>query len=151
MLSCVSCQRFSRYGHTEFHFLTLIFCHGWNRSKDYRSRGRGDAMLGYLERLALMNGCSSIFVLSKFQRRPTENERNGKVALTCCISRALRYRYTNDGMVSRTWFRFGTSWPASRSATGNLQLSTQQQDLLEKDRNWERSGRQRALVESIVD
>jgi amino-acid N-acetyltransferase len=33
-------------------------------SKDYRSRGRGDAMLGYLERLSLLNGCSSIFVLS---------------------------------------------------------------------------------------
>ena len=25
-------------------------------------------MLGYLERLSLMNGCSSIFVLSKFPR-----------------------------------------------------------------------------------
>mmetsp|Transcript_26970 Transcript_26970/g.63193 ORF Transcript_26970/g.63193 Transcript_26970/m.63193 type:complete len:602 (+) Transcript_26970:176-1981(+) len=33
-------------------------------SKDYRSRGRGDAMLGYLERLALINGASTIFVLS---------------------------------------------------------------------------------------
>lgn len=33
-------------------------------SKDYRSHGRGDAMLGYLERLSLLNGCSSIFVLS---------------------------------------------------------------------------------------
>ncbi|KAL7570418.1 hypothetical protein ACA910_017251 [Epithemia clementina (nom. ined.)] len=33
-------------------------------SKDYRHNGRGDAMLGYLERLALMNGCRSIFVLS---------------------------------------------------------------------------------------
>ena len=33
-------------------------------NQGYRSRGRGDAMLGYLERLALHNGCSSIFVLS---------------------------------------------------------------------------------------
>jgi amino-acid N-acetyltransferase len=33
-------------------------------NKDFRSRGRGDAMLGYLERLSLMNGCSNIFVLS---------------------------------------------------------------------------------------
>jgi amino-acid N-acetyltransferase len=31
---------------------------------EYRSRGRGDAMLGYLERLSLYNGCSRIFVLS---------------------------------------------------------------------------------------
>lgn len=33
-------------------------------SQDYRHRGRGDAMLGYLERLALINGCRSVFVLS---------------------------------------------------------------------------------------
>jgi len=33
-------------------------------NKDYRSNGRGDAMLGYLERLCHMNGCTSIFVLS---------------------------------------------------------------------------------------
>lgn len=33
-------------------------------NKDYRSRGRGDAMLGYLERLSVENGCTSIFVLS---------------------------------------------------------------------------------------
>lgn len=26
-------------------------------NKDYRSRGRGDAMLGYLERICLINGC----------------------------------------------------------------------------------------------
>ncbi|EEC50022.1 predicted protein, partial [Phaeodactylum tricornutum CCAP 1055/1] len=33
-------------------------------NQGYRSRGRGDAMLGYLERLCLVNSCSSIFVLS---------------------------------------------------------------------------------------
>jgi amino-acid N-acetyltransferase len=33
-------------------------------NKDYRSRGRGDAMLGYLERLCLLNCCNKIFVLS---------------------------------------------------------------------------------------
>jgi amino-acid N-acetyltransferase len=33
-------------------------------SRDYRSRGRGDAMLGYLERLAVLNGCRRLFVLS---------------------------------------------------------------------------------------
>lgn len=33
-------------------------------NKDFRSRGRGDAMLGYLERLCLLNGCTNIFVLS---------------------------------------------------------------------------------------
>lgn len=33
-------------------------------NKDYRSRGRGDAMLGFLERLCLLNGCTNIFVLS---------------------------------------------------------------------------------------
>jgi len=33
-------------------------------NKEFRAKGRGDAMLGYLERLSLMNGCSSIFVLS---------------------------------------------------------------------------------------
>ena len=33
-------------------------------SKDYRSQGRGDAMLGYLERLSLKCGCSKVFVLS---------------------------------------------------------------------------------------
>ena len=33
-------------------------------SKEYRSRGRGDAMLCYLERMCVMNGCTSIFVLS---------------------------------------------------------------------------------------
>lgn len=33
-------------------------------NKDYRSRGRGDAILGYLERLCLLNGCSTVFVLS---------------------------------------------------------------------------------------
>ena len=33
-------------------------------NKDFRSRGRGDAMLGYLERLSLLNNCTNIFVLS---------------------------------------------------------------------------------------
>lgn len=33
-------------------------------SAEYRSRGRGDAMLGYLERLAVANQCTKIFVLS---------------------------------------------------------------------------------------
>lgn len=33
-------------------------------NKDYRARGRGDAMLGYLERLCLMNECTNVFVLS---------------------------------------------------------------------------------------
>jgi amino-acid N-acetyltransferase len=33
-------------------------------NKDYRSAGRGDAMLGYLERLCLLNGCTNVFVLS---------------------------------------------------------------------------------------
>jgi amino-acid N-acetyltransferase len=33
-------------------------------NKDYRSRGRGDAMLGYLERLCVLNGCATVFVLS---------------------------------------------------------------------------------------
>lgn len=33
-------------------------------NKDYRARGRGDAMLGYLERLCLMKGCPTVFVLS---------------------------------------------------------------------------------------
>lgn len=31
---------------------------------EYRSGGRGDAMLGYLERMCIMSGCTSIFVLS---------------------------------------------------------------------------------------
>ncbi len=31
---------------------------------EYRSQGRGDAMLGYLERLSLQVGCSKVFVLS---------------------------------------------------------------------------------------
>lgn len=33
-------------------------------NKEYRSRGRGDAMLGYLERLCVLSGCSTVFVLS---------------------------------------------------------------------------------------
>ena len=33
-------------------------------SKKYRSQGRGDAMLGYLERLSVQCGCSNVFVLS---------------------------------------------------------------------------------------
>jgi len=33
-------------------------------SKEYRSQGRGDAMLGYLERLSLLCGCQTVFVLS---------------------------------------------------------------------------------------
>ena len=33
--------------------------------KEYRSQGRGDAMLGYLERLSVQVGCANIFVLSK--------------------------------------------------------------------------------------
>lgn len=33
-------------------------------SKDYRRGGRGDAMLGYLERLALQSGATKVFVLS---------------------------------------------------------------------------------------
>ena len=33
-------------------------------NKDYRSGGRGDAMLGYLERMCVVHGCVSIFVLS---------------------------------------------------------------------------------------
>jgi amino-acid N-acetyltransferase len=32
--------------------------------KEYRSQGRGDAMLGYLERLSVQVGCANIFVLS---------------------------------------------------------------------------------------
>lgn len=32
--------------------------------KEYRSQGRGDAMLGYLERLSLRVGCTNVFVLS---------------------------------------------------------------------------------------
>jgi amino-acid N-acetyltransferase len=32
--------------------------------KDYRSQGRGDAMLGYLERLASQSGYDTVFVLS---------------------------------------------------------------------------------------
>lgn len=32
--------------------------------KEYRTQGRGDAMLGYLERLSLQVGCSKVFVLS---------------------------------------------------------------------------------------
>jgi amino-acid N-acetyltransferase len=33
-------------------------------SKDYRSQGRGDAMLGYLERICLQNNVRDVFVLS---------------------------------------------------------------------------------------
>lgn len=33
-------------------------------NKDFRSAGRGDAMLGYLERLCLRRGCNKVFVLS---------------------------------------------------------------------------------------
>lgn len=33
-------------------------------SKDYRSQGRGDAMLGYLERICLKNNVKDVFVLS---------------------------------------------------------------------------------------
>jgi len=33
-------------------------------SREYRSQGRGDAMLGCLERLSLLNGCRTVFVLS---------------------------------------------------------------------------------------
>ena len=32
--------------------------------KEYRSAGRGDSMLGYLERLCLRLGCYNVFVLS---------------------------------------------------------------------------------------
>lgn len=32
--------------------------------KEYRTQGRGDAMLGYLERLSVQVGCSKVFVLS---------------------------------------------------------------------------------------
>eukprot|EP00591_Stephanopyxis_turris_P001427 CAMPEP_0195506972 /NCGR_PEP_ID=MMETSP0794_2-20130614/495_1 /TAXON_ID=515487 /ORGANISM="Stephanopyxis turris, Strain CCMP 815" /LENGTH=815 /DNA_ID=CAMNT_0040633463 /DNA_START=93 /DNA_END=2540 /DNA_ORIENTATION=- len=32
--------------------------------KDYRSQGRGDAMLGYLERLCVQSGATNVFVLS---------------------------------------------------------------------------------------
>lgn len=33
-------------------------------NKEYRAAGRGDAMLGYLERLCFLNGANSVFVLS---------------------------------------------------------------------------------------
>ena len=33
-------------------------------NSEYRARGRGDAMLGYLERMCVLHGCSTIFVLS---------------------------------------------------------------------------------------
>jgi amino-acid N-acetyltransferase len=33
-------------------------------NKDFRSAGRGDAMLGYLERLCLKRNCNKVFVLS---------------------------------------------------------------------------------------
>jgi len=33
-------------------------------NKDYRSQGRGDAILGFLERLSVQCGCSNVFVLS---------------------------------------------------------------------------------------
>lgn len=33
-------------------------------NQEYRARGRGDAMLGYLERLCFLNGATSVFVLS---------------------------------------------------------------------------------------
>ena len=33
-------------------------------NQNYRAAGRGDAMLGYLERLCLLNGCANVFVLS---------------------------------------------------------------------------------------
>ncbi|GAX12000.1 hypothetical protein FisN_8Lh094 [Fistulifera solaris] len=33
-------------------------------NSEYRKGGRGDAMLGYLERMCVMHGCTSIFVLS---------------------------------------------------------------------------------------
>jgi amino-acid N-acetyltransferase len=33
-------------------------------NQEYRARGRGDAMLGYLERLCFLNGATTVFVLS---------------------------------------------------------------------------------------
>jgi len=33
-------------------------------NQEYRARGRGDAMLGYLERLCFLNGANTVFVLS---------------------------------------------------------------------------------------
>ena len=33
-------------------------------NKEYRARGRGDTMLGYLERLCFLNGATTVFVLS---------------------------------------------------------------------------------------
>lgn len=55
IIACGQLKKFED-GHAEIGCLVV--------NKDFRARGRGDAMLGYLERLCLLNGCTKIFVLS---------------------------------------------------------------------------------------
>lgn len=54
----VACGQLKKYenGYAEIGCLVV--------NSAFRSKGRGDAMLGYLERLCLYNGCQKIFVLS---------------------------------------------------------------------------------------
>jgi amino-acid N-acetyltransferase len=55
VLACAQLKRFEN-GFAEIGCLVV--------SKAYRSQGRGDAMLGYLERLCLQNNAPTVFVLS---------------------------------------------------------------------------------------
>lgn len=66
----------------------------------YRSRGRGDAMLGYLERLSLLNGCSSIFVLST-QTMEWFIERDFEEVNVGCLpeSRQRTYNYERNSKI----------------------------------------------------
>lgn len=55
IVACGQLKQFER-GYAEIGCLVV--------SSEYRKGGRGDAMLGYLERMCVMHGCTSIFVLS---------------------------------------------------------------------------------------
>jgi amino-acid N-acetyltransferase len=55
VVACAQLKRFEN-GFAEIGCLVV--------SKDYRSQGRGDAMLGYLERICLQNDVRDVFVLS---------------------------------------------------------------------------------------
>eukprot|EP00560_Eucampia_antarctica_P009803 CAMPEP_0197828918 /NCGR_PEP_ID=MMETSP1437-20131217/5414_1 /TAXON_ID=49252 ORGANISM="Eucampia antarctica, Strain CCMP1452" /NCGR_SAMPLE_ID=MMETSP1437 /ASSEMBLY_ACC=CAM_ASM_001096 /LENGTH=640 /DNA_ID=CAMNT_0043430335 /DNA_START=140 /DNA_END=2059 /DNA_ORIENTATION=+ len=85
VVACAQIKRFEG-GFTEIGCLVV--------DKAYRSQGRGDAMLGYLERLSVQCGCSNVFVLST-QTMEWFIERGFKLATIDALppSRKALYNY----------------------------------------------------------
>jgi len=62
---------------------------------EYRAGGRGDAMLGYLERLCVVKGCKSIFVLST-QTMEWFVERGFKEVDVTCLPSSRQATYNHE-------------------------------------------------------